>query len=116
MAAGNEVAIQESAAPICDRAGRVIGAVVVFHDVTSERRLKRALSWQASHDALTGLINRREFDSRLHAALQSAATVHQPVLEAAVSLIVAETWRYPNGANMDAAITRDYHRRNGGIV
>ncbi|MBV8909524.1 MAG: PAS domain S-box protein, partial [Gammaproteobacteria bacterium] len=69
---GNEVAIQESAAPICDRAGRVIGAVVVFHDVTRERRLKRALSWQASHDALTGLINRREFDTRLHRALLSA--------------------------------------------
>ena len=69
---GNEVAIQESAAPICDRGGRVIGAVVVFHDVTRERRLKRALSWQASHDALTGLINRREFDNRLHGALLSA--------------------------------------------
>ena len=50
----------------------MIGAVVVFHDVTKERRLKRALSWQASHDALTGLINRREFDNRLHAALLSA--------------------------------------------
>jgi diguanylate cyclase (GGDEF)-like protein/PAS domain S-box-containing protein len=70
--AGNEVAIQESAAPICDRQGRVIGAVVVFHDVTKERRLKRALAYQASHDALTGLINRREFDNRLHAALLSA--------------------------------------------
>ncbi|MBV8497026.1 MAG: EAL domain-containing protein, partial [Gammaproteobacteria bacterium] len=70
--AGTEVAIQESAAPICDRGGQVIGAVVVFHDVTKERRLKRALSWQASHDALTGLINRREFDNRLHAALSSA--------------------------------------------
>jgi len=69
---GQEVAIQESAAPICDRQGRVIGAVVVFHDVTKERRLKRALSYQASHDALTGLINRREFDNRLHAAVQSA--------------------------------------------
>ncbi len=69
---GHEVAIQESAAPICDRQGRVIGAVVVFHDVTKERRLRRALSWQASHDALTGLINRREFDNRLHGALLSA--------------------------------------------
>jgi diguanylate cyclase (GGDEF)-like protein/PAS domain S-box-containing protein len=69
---GSEVAIQESAAPICDRAGRVIGAVVVFHDVTRERRLRRALAWQASHDALTGLINRREFDNRLYAALLSA--------------------------------------------
>ncbi|HET9106383.1 MAG TPA: EAL domain-containing protein [Steroidobacteraceae bacterium] len=70
--AGHEVAIQESAAPICDRQGRVIGAVIVFHDVTKERRLKRALSYQASHDALTGLINRREFDNRLHAAVLSA--------------------------------------------
>ncbi len=70
--AGHEVAIQETAAPICDRAGRVIGAVMVFHDVTRERRLKRALSYQASHDALTGLINRREFDNRLHAAVLTA--------------------------------------------
>ena len=70
--AGHEVAIQETAAPICDRQGRVIGAVMVFHDVTRERRLKRALSYQASHDALTGLINRREFDNRLHAAVLTA--------------------------------------------
>ena len=70
--AGHEVAIQETAAPICDREGRVIGAVMVFHDVTRERRLKRALSYQASHDALTGLINRREFDNRLHTAVLTA--------------------------------------------
>jgi diguanylate cyclase (GGDEF)-like protein/PAS domain S-box-containing protein len=69
---GHEIAIQESAAPICDRQGRVIGAVIVFHDVTKERRLKRALSYQASHDTLTGLINRREFDTRLQAAVTSA--------------------------------------------
>jgi diguanylate cyclase (GGDEF)-like protein/PAS domain S-box-containing protein len=69
---GQEIAIQESAAPICDRQGRVIGAVIVFHDVTKERRLKRALSYQASHDTLTGLINRREFDTRLQAAVTSA--------------------------------------------
>jgi diguanylate cyclase (GGDEF)-like protein/PAS domain S-box-containing protein len=70
--AGQEIAIQESAAPICDRQGQIIGAVIVFHDVTKERRLKRALSYQASHDALTGLINRREFDNRLHVAVASA--------------------------------------------
>ncbi|MEP7247452.1 MAG: EAL domain-containing protein, partial [Gammaproteobacteria bacterium] len=69
---GQEIAIQESAAPICDRQGRMIGAVIVFHDVTKERRLKRALAYQASHDALTGLINRREFDNRLHAAVLAA--------------------------------------------
>ncbi len=69
---GQEIAIQDSAAPIRDRNGRTVGAVVVFRDVTKERRLKRALSFQASHDALTGLINRREFDSRLQGALQGA--------------------------------------------
>ncbi len=69
---GQEIAIQESAAPICNRQGRMIGAVIVFHDVTKERRLKRALAYQASHDALTGLINRREFDNRLQAAVQRA--------------------------------------------
>ncbi len=70
---GQEVAIQHSAAPINDRSGRLIGAVMVFHDVSQARQLHRALAYQASHDALTGLINRREFESRLVEALQSAA-------------------------------------------
>jgi len=70
---GMEIAIQDSASPIRDRKGELIGAVVVFHDVTRERRLKRALAYQATHDALTGLINRREFDNRLQLALERAA-------------------------------------------
>ena len=69
---GQSIAIQDSASPIRDRLGKIIGAVIVFHDVTKERRLKRALAYQASHDALTGLINRREFDNRLHEAVQAA--------------------------------------------
>ncbi len=51
--------------------------MVVFRDVTKERRLKRALSYQASHDALTGLINRREFDNRLAEALRERAAATQ---------------------------------------
>ena len=69
---GQELAIQDSAAPIRDRAGNLIGAVMVFHDVSKERRLHRALYYQASHDALTGLINRREFENRLTAAVENA--------------------------------------------
>jgi diguanylate cyclase (GGDEF)-like protein/PAS domain S-box-containing protein len=69
---GQELAIQDSAAPIRDRAGNLIGAVMVFHDVSKERRLHRALHYQATHDALTGLINRREFENRLTAALENA--------------------------------------------
>jgi diguanylate cyclase (GGDEF)-like protein/PAS domain S-box-containing protein len=69
---GQELAIQDSVAPIRDRAGNLIGAVMVFHDVSKERRLHRALHYQASHDALTGLINRREFENRLTAAVENA--------------------------------------------
>jgi diguanylate cyclase (GGDEF)-like protein/PAS domain S-box-containing protein len=69
---GQELAIQDSAAPIRDRAGNLIGAVMVFHDVSKERRLHRALHYQASHDALTGLINRREFENRLTVAVENA--------------------------------------------
>ena len=48
---GIEISIQDSAAPIRDRGGRLVGVVMVFHDVSQERRLQRALVYQASHDA-----------------------------------------------------------------
>ena len=66
---GSSVAIQDSAAPIQDRSGQIVGAVMVFHDVSQERQLHRKLAYFASHDALTGFINRREFEERLGAAL-----------------------------------------------
>jgi diguanylate cyclase (GGDEF)-like protein/PAS domain S-box-containing protein len=56
--------VELSASPIRDRSGKVIGAVAVFHDVS-------ALSYAASHDALTGLVNRREFLTRLEHAVAS---------------------------------------------
>ena len=65
----DEVPIQDSAAPIRDRIGNVIGSVMVFHDVSKETRLFRQLSYQASHDSLTNLINRREFENRLMTAI-----------------------------------------------
>jgi diguanylate cyclase (GGDEF)-like protein/PAS domain S-box-containing protein len=68
---GDEVPIQDSAAPIRDRIGNIIGSVMVFHDVSKESRLFRQLSYQASHDTLTGLINRREFENRLGVALDA---------------------------------------------
>jgi diguanylate cyclase (GGDEF)-like protein len=45
--------------------------VIIFHDVSELRGLARQMSYQASHDALTGLVNRAEFESRLEAALQA---------------------------------------------
>ena len=48
------------------------GGVLVFHDVSESRELNRKLSYHASHDILTGLVNRREFENRLDRALKSA--------------------------------------------
>ncbi|WP_246564359.1 PAS domain S-box protein [Leptothoe spongobia] len=68
---GIEYSIEDSAAPIRNRAGDIIGAVMVFHDVTHARQLQRDLSWQASHDSLTELVNRQRFEQELDVALQS---------------------------------------------
>ena len=70
---GAEYAVEESAAPIRDRDGRIIGVVLVFHDVSDTRQLAIQLSHQAAHDPLTGLFNRREFERRLGLALEALA-------------------------------------------
>lgn len=62
---GEEFAIERSAAPIRNREGETIGSVLVFRDVTTAREMANRLSWQASHDALTGLCNRVAFEERL---------------------------------------------------
>jgi len=69
---GNELYIESTAAPIRDDRGVVSGGVLVFHDVSESRELNRRLSYHASHDILTGLVNRREFEARLERALKSA--------------------------------------------
>ena len=74
---GREVAVDNSAAPIRASNGQIIGAVLVLRDVTQARCIERQLSWQASHDALTGLINRREFEKRLEKIVIAARTSSQ---------------------------------------
>lgn len=69
---GVEFAIDESAAPLHDHEGRLTGVVMVFRDATPQRQLTRQLSHQATHDPLTGLINRREFERRLARVVSSA--------------------------------------------
>jgi len=69
---GSEIAIEDSAAPIRNQSGEMIGVVMVFHDVTESRKLSQQLIYQARHDALTGLINRREFEERLEQAIEQA--------------------------------------------
>jgi diguanylate cyclase (GGDEF)-like protein/PAS domain S-box-containing protein len=68
---GQLVAVENNAAPILMPDGEVIGGVLVVRDVTAARNLSHKLSWQATHDALTGLPNRLEFEQRLDDALES---------------------------------------------
>ncbi len=69
---GQRYAVDYSAAPLRSTDKTIIGAVLVLHDVTSARRMARRLMWQASHDALTRLINRSEFERRLELTVQLA--------------------------------------------
>lgn len=73
--AGSERSIELTVTPLVSRdnaAEEIIGAVVLLHDVTEMRGITRQMSYQATHDALTGLINRREFERRLSEALDAA--------------------------------------------
>lgn len=74
---GQEYSIEDTAAPIRDRNGQILGVVLVFNDVSEKRKLAHQLSYQATHDALTGLINRSEFEHRLEVLLESATTQHK---------------------------------------
>ena len=70
---GKAIPIEATAAPMRNDKGEIIGAVMVFQDVSQERKLNRQLSYQASHDMLTGLLNRRMFEELLQAALLNVA-------------------------------------------
>ncbi len=68
----HEHSIEITASPIKGPGNSISGTVVVFHDVSEIRGLTQQMSYQATHDALTGLINRREFERRLQEAMDSA--------------------------------------------
>jgi diguanylate cyclase (GGDEF)-like protein/PAS domain S-box-containing protein len=69
---GAEFAVRDSASPIRDRAGRVVGSVMVVQDITQLLGLEREMTFLASYDPLTGLLNRRAFERRLERMLQAA--------------------------------------------
>jgi diguanylate cyclase (GGDEF)-like protein/PAS domain S-box-containing protein len=73
---GSEYAVENSAAPIHDSQGKLIGVVIVFHDVTQSRNLAQELSWQATHDSLTGLYNRRKFEEEVNLAITDSQNNH----------------------------------------
>ncbi|MDH3513807.1 MAG: EAL domain-containing protein [Gammaproteobacteria bacterium] len=69
---GSEVDVVNTAAPIRGEDGLLIGTVLVIHDVSRSRNMSKQLAHQASHDDLTGLTNRREFERILGKCVNSA--------------------------------------------
>ena len=71
---GTKYEVEHTITPIIDSNNDILGAVIILRDVTEVRTMEKRLSYQASHDALTGLINRREFEVRLKQTIRNAQT------------------------------------------
>jgi diguanylate cyclase (GGDEF)-like protein/PAS domain S-box-containing protein len=92
---GSEFGIEDSAAPIRNDAGEVLGAVLVFHDVSEQRRMSGEMSYRATHDALTGLVNRAEFETRLERLLRKS---HEEQSEHALLYLDLDQFKLVNDA------------------
>jgi diguanylate cyclase (GGDEF)-like protein/PAS domain S-box-containing protein len=75
---GYESAIEDSAAPIHDRSGRVIGAVIVFHDVSAARAMSLEMTHSAHHDVVTNLPNRLLLNDRITQSISLALRQSRP--------------------------------------
>jgi diguanylate cyclase (GGDEF)-like protein/PAS domain S-box-containing protein len=67
-----EHSVEISVTPLTSDSKETLGLVLVLHDTSELRGLTRQMTYQASHDALTGLVNRREFERRLSEAMDAA--------------------------------------------
>ncbi len=68
---GARCAVEGTVAPLRDRDGGRVGLVAVLRDVSEPRLLALQMAHQATHDALTGLLNRHAFERRLREAITS---------------------------------------------
>src|SRR6202140_317678 len=90
---GYESAIEDSAAPIHDRSGRVIGAVIVFHDVSAARAMTHQMTHSAQHDVVTNLPNRLLLNDRISQSIALARRQSRPI---AVIFLDLDRFKYIN--------------------
>jgi diguanylate cyclase (GGDEF)-like protein/PAS domain S-box-containing protein len=67
-----QIEVEERCTPVFDSKGSLTGAVLCLRDVTEARENLKRKSWEASHDILTGLVNRQEFERRTTNAIKKA--------------------------------------------
>jgi diguanylate cyclase (GGDEF)-like protein/PAS domain S-box-containing protein len=90
---GFESTIEDSAAPIHDRAGRVIGAVIVFHDVSAARAMSLQMTHSSQYDLVTNLPNRLLLNDRITQAIAMARRQNRPI---AVLFLDLDRFKYIN--------------------
>jgi diguanylate cyclase (GGDEF)-like protein/PAS domain S-box-containing protein len=90
---GFESAIEDSAAPIHDRAGRVTGAVIVFHDVSAARAMSVKMTHSAQHDVVTNLPNRLLLNDRITQSIALALRQNKSI---AVIFLDLDRFKYIN--------------------
>ena len=90
---GNEYSIETSASPLKNHDAEIIGAVLVFINTTHIRNLSKKMEFQATHDSLTELLNRREFEHQLAQAIRSS---HKDNLEHALCYMDLDQFKIVN--------------------
>jgi diguanylate cyclase (GGDEF)-like protein/PAS domain S-box-containing protein len=60
--------------PLTDKTGKIIGLLAIARDITEKVQVNKEMAYQASHDSLTGLVNRREFEHRAERLLKTIKT------------------------------------------
>lgn len=68
---GRRLFVSDTVAPILDAQGDLTGVVLAFQDVCDKREMLEEMHWQANHDSLTGLMNRRSFEAQLSQLLET---------------------------------------------
>lgn len=108
-----KIAVEERAAPIFDSNNNLSGGVLSLRDVTLAREYLERRSWEASHDSLTGLINRREFENRISEAIEKANTEDQQYVLCYMDLdrfkVVNDSCGHAAGDDLLQQLTRIMH-------
>ncbi len=71
---GYVISVEQLLSPMRNSKNEVTGAVIALHDVSDTKKMEQNLNYQATHDKLTGLINRTEFEGRLRQAIEHCKT------------------------------------------
>ncbi|NOZ53104.1 MAG: EAL domain-containing protein [Gammaproteobacteria bacterium] len=112
---GDNYAVELTVAPIKDYDGSITGAVLIFRNVTAIRDMANQMVYQATHDSLTGLINRNEFERRLNEAIHVARNNEEKHVLCYVDLdqfkVVNDTCGHRAGDELLKQLTVELHRK-----